>query len=394
MTSHIVLVGLMGAGKTEAGQRLAHALGRRFVDSDAAVEARTGRTARQLAEEEGIASLHDVECDVLREALANPEPAVVAAAASVVESGACLAALADHFVIWLDAPDPVLAARLAAGPHRRYLGSDPLTVLAEQRDRRAPRYARLAALGAAASAPATELGDAFGAALLAHLDGGDRSYVVERDDGQVRAGDAAVYFAPTAEWPGEEIRTLDHVRGRVLDVGAGAGRYALELLARGHEVVALDTSAGAVEACRRRGVPHVFAGSIHELEDGGRFDTLLLAGHNVALLGSPAAAPAFLGRLADLARPGARIVGTNRDPTATAAPEHLAYHERNRAAGRPPGRVTMRVRYHRLASPWFDYWLMSPAELAAVAGSCGWPLTHSEPITEDGTYLAVLEAVR
>lgn len=391
MTGHVVLVGQMGAGKTETGRWLATKLGRPFVDSDELIGGRTGRTGAEIAARDGVEALHQLEGAVLLEALADPTRAVIAAAASVVDSDECMAALAGQLVIWVDAPDPVLAGRLAAATHRRDLGPDPLATLAEQRRRRAPRYAAVASLRTLPAGAPAAVSDAFGAVLLAYLDGGHHTYIVERDDGYVRAGDASVYFAPPPEWPGDEIRILDHVRDRVLDVGAGAGRHALELAARGHDVVALDTSPGASEACRRQGVRHVFAGSIFELDDAHGFDTLLLAGHNLALLAGPPAAPAFLARLAELARPGARIVGTNRRATGTDDPDHLAYHARNRAAGRPPGQITMRVRYHLQASPWFDYWFTDPDELAAVAEPEGWRLTHTEPITEDGSYLAVLE---
>ncbi len=391
MTDHVVLVGLMGAGKSSVGRLLAAWLGRPFVDSDEQIERRAQRSGAEIAAQDGVAALHELEWDVLRRALSDPAPAVIAAAASVVDSDDCMAALAGRFVIWVDAPDPVLAGRLATEPHRRRLGPDPLGALAEQRIRRDPRYAALATLRTSPVESLARAADAFGAALLAFLDGGRHAYVVERDDGYIRAGDASVYFAPPGEWPGAEARILDHVRGRVLDVGAGAGRHALELASRGHDVVALDTSPGAAEACRRRGVAHVFAGSVYELDDAGGFDTLLLAGHNLALLGSPAAAPVFLGRLAELARPGARIVGTARRATGTDDPDHLVYHDRNRAVGRPPGQVTMRVRYLRQASPWFDYWFMDPEELAAVAEPARWRVTHTEPITDDGSYLAVLD---
>lgn len=240
--------------------------------------------------------------------------------------------------------------------------------------------------------PGPRIGDAFGAACLAQLETGESFYVVERDDGWVGVGDPAVYFLPPDAWPGDEIRLLDHVRGRVLDVGAGCGRHALELVARGHQVVALDSSPGAAECCRRRGLPDVFTGTVHEFADPAGFDTFLLAGHNLALLASPAEAPSFLARLAELARPGARIVGTNRDPEVADDPGHLRYHERNVARGRPAGQVTMRVRRLGVASPWFDYWLIPPAELEAVADPHGWRLTHVEPITDRGSYLAVLAA--
>lgn len=233
-------------------------------------------------------------------------------------------------------------------------------------------------------------GDALGAAIVAHLEAGDGGHVVERDDGWVRAEDAAVYFEPPKRWPEGELRLLERVVGRVLDVGAGAGRHALELQRRGHDVLALDTSAGAIEVCHRRGVAATFAGSIFELDDGRGFDTFLLAGHNLGLLGSPAAAPAFIARLVALARPGARMVGTSRHPTRTDDPDHLAYHDRNRAAGRPPGQLVIRVRRHLVASPWFDYWHLSPGELDGVVGPLGWRRSHTENVAGESSYLAVL----
>ena len=121
------------------------------------------------------------------------------------------------------------------------------------------------------------------------------------------------------------------------------------------------------------------------------FDTFLLMGHNIALLEAPALAPEFLASLATISCPGATIVGTNRDPLATDDPVNLGYHQMNRDRGRPPGQLTIRIRWEHLATPWFDYWFLSPEDLAAVATSAGWELTDC---TEDaGSYLAVLSLV-
>jgi len=51
---------------------------------------------------------------------------------------------------------------------------------------------------------------------------------------------------------------------------------------------------------------------------------------------------------------------------------HLAYHERNRARGRPIGQVTMCVEYGGQVGPWFDLLLMTPAEVADLAERAGW----------------------
>ena len=62
---HVVLVGLMGAGKTTVGVPLARALGRPYRDNDSELERRTGRTAHDLAAAEGMDGLHRAESETL-----------------------------------------------------------------------------------------------------------------------------------------------------------------------------------------------------------------------------------------------------------------------------------------------------------------------------------------
>jgi shikimate kinase len=131
---HIVLVGPMGVGKTTIGLRLAAELGRAYVDSDAVLES-SEPDAATLARTEGVAALHRREAELVLDALAAPEPSVIAAAASVVEDAGVRAALADQDVVWLRGSPEVLAARAAeaeaAGDHhRRELGDDPVAAIA------------------------------------------------------------------------------------------------------------------------------------------------------------------------------------------------------------------------------------------------------------------------
>jgi shikimate kinase len=124
--SDVVVVGSMAVGKTTVGRALAARLRRPFRDSDADLAATRGLTGRALAEREGVDALHRWEAQHLLAALAGSEPAVVAAAASVVDDAACLAALRDAFVVWLRAPSAVLAQRMVGGSgaddHRRPVG--------------------------------------------------------------------------------------------------------------------------------------------------------------------------------------------------------------------------------------------------------------------------------
>jgi SAM-dependent methyltransferase len=238
-----------------------------------------------------------------------------------------------------------------------------------------------------ASAGTPELGDAFGRALLDIVAGTPDPIVIERDDGFVST-DTFDYLAGTDE---RDLWALDRVRGRVLDIGAGAGRACLAMQDRGQDVVALDVSPGAILACRQRGVREVYAGSAEQAAaDGtaGTFDSALLLGNNLGLLGSAAAAPRFLTAVGELVRPGGVIVGTCLDVYQTDKRVHLHYHELNRGRGRMPGHLTIRVRYQRLATEWFSWLAVSPAELSELTGSAGWRITDLRP---GAMYAVVLE---
>ncbi len=138
----IVLVGLMGSGKTTVGRLLAARLDRPFVDCDVGLERSTGRTAREIAEADGVAALLALEAQVLLDALVRPEPAVIAAAASVVDDERCRRALRSPgiVVVRLKARPDTLAARHAAGSHRRSLGADPVAGFAAQVRAREQRF--------------------------------------------------------------------------------------------------------------------------------------------------------------------------------------------------------------------------------------------------------------
>lgn len=228
--------------------------------------------------------------------------------------------------------------------------------------------------------------------MLAHLDEGASAgvHIVERDDGHITADSADLYFTEIGDWFAVEESVLDRVVGRVLDIGAGGGRFALEVQQRGHDVIALDVSPGCLEVCRRQGVAQTFLGTVLELaeQDPIPFDTFLLMGHNYGLLAGPEQAPGFLGALRAMASPGARIIGSNRDPVATTDPENHAYHQLMRERGREPGQMQIRVRWHRLATPWFDYWFLPVERLSELAAECGWELFDTA--YEGGHYLAEL----
>lgn len=227
--------------------------------------------------------------------------------------------------------------------------------------------------------------DAFGAMLLVEA----AHEIIERDDGFVDTAKLN-YFAAVRRWPAVERRALRYVRGRVLDVGVGAGRVALELQERGHEVVGIDVSPGAVEVARRRGVRHVRLLRFEDVDNSlGRFGTVVMYSNNFGLFARPAKAKRLLRRLRGLAD---RIVAASNDPYAPEDEAHLRYQERNRQRGRMSGELRLRVRYRDLVGPWFEYLIVSPEEMAELVEGTGWRI-HRLVRDEGSYYVAVLEGV-
>nr|WP_111650845.1 methyltransferase domain-containing protein [Actinoplanes lutulentus] len=215
--------------------------------------------------------------------------------------------------------------------------------------------------------------------------------VIERDDGLINGAPADHYLDEPGDWQSYDRRALKLCRGRVLDIGAGAGRIAVELQRRGIAVTGLDTSAGAIEVARKRGVLDTVLTTVDEFARASvRYDTFLLLGNNLGLLESAERAPVFLAALARLAAPGARIVAQGSDPYGTRDPVHVAYHERNRQRGRLGGQLRLRLRYREVATEWFDYLNCSAAELETLLDGTGWRLKSIDD-RDRPYYLAVME---
>lgn len=169
MAERILLVGMMGSGKTTVGRLLADRLGWTYIDSDEQVESRTGRTVKEIFESDGEDAFRQEETEALRAALSSAVPAVVAVAGGAVLSHANRELLRERgTVVWLRAPVAVLVERVRDGDHRPLLGDDPATALTRLDAERRPLYAELADLvidvaeldpPAAAAAIAAQCGD-------------------------------------------------------------------------------------------------------------------------------------------------------------------------------------------------------------------------------------------
>lgn len=138
----IVLVGLMGAGKSMIGRRLAVRLGLPFADADAEIETAAGMTVAEIFERFGEAHFRDGERRVIAR-LIDGSPKVIATGGGAFMNAETRALiLARATAIWLDADIDVLAQRVGRRDTRPLLRDrDALAVLTELAAVRNPVYA-------------------------------------------------------------------------------------------------------------------------------------------------------------------------------------------------------------------------------------------------------------
>jgi len=242
----------------------------------------------------------------------------------------------------------------------------------------------------------TDKQDAFGRAMYDYFLSGMRNShlaeIVEREDGYIEiSGGPAAYFAEYRDWPHEEKKALRYIRGRVLDIGCGAGRHSLYLKGRGLDVLGIDNSPLSIEVCRKRGLTHAQVISISQISlKLGVFNTVLMLGNNFGLFGSYQGAKRLLKKISGITSKNGRIIAATNNIYKTDNPEHLKYHELNRKRGRMAGQIRLRVRYQKYATPWFDYLMVSKEEMEKILDGTDWKVNRL--IDSNGPfYLAVID---
>ncbi|HEY6428562.1 MAG TPA: shikimate kinase [Acidimicrobiales bacterium] len=143
----ILLVGMMGSGKSTVGRLLSHRLGWAYRDSDADVEAATGRTVPEIFELDGETAFRRAEAEALGRACQLDTPVVVSAAGGSVLARDNRRLLAQSgLVVWLRARPETNARRVGDGTGRPLLGDDPAEAMTRLVAQRAPFYGEVADL--------------------------------------------------------------------------------------------------------------------------------------------------------------------------------------------------------------------------------------------------------
>jgi len=141
LTRPLVLVGLMGAGKTSVGKRLAALIGVPFSDSDAEIEAAAGMSVSEIFARLGEDAFRDGERRVLARLLSGAPAVIATGGGAFVDAGTRAEIAAGATSVWLRADLNLLWDRVRDRPHRPLLQTaDPRGVLADLLARRSPAY--------------------------------------------------------------------------------------------------------------------------------------------------------------------------------------------------------------------------------------------------------------
>ncbi len=155
--------------------------------------------------------------------------------------------------------------------------------------------------------------DPFGAAMWDYVKGNHRAAVKVYSDLAIDDEIPIRYlFRTWSQMPDWEQIALDHCRGKVLDVGAGAGSHALSLQHQGLHVEAIDISPGAIEMMKTRGVEHPLHMSIWDLESAD-YDTILMMMNGIGLVGDLKGLNRFLQMAQNWLAPGGQIILDSSD---------------------------------------------------------------------------------
>jgi len=156
--------------------------------------------------------------------------------------------------------------------------------------------------------------DLFGQAILDYqTNNSPEDLITETTISEEDEMSVAYLFRSHAEMPLMEQKALELARGKVLDVGCGAGSHSLYLQnKRNLQVTSIDISTNAIQACTLRGLKNAKVQDVMTLEDE-KYDTILLLMNGAGMCGKLKYIPNFLLKLKSLLSPGGQILLDSSD---------------------------------------------------------------------------------
>ncbi|MBS1663355.1 MAG: class I SAM-dependent methyltransferase [Bacteroidetes bacterium] len=182
-----------------------------------------------------------------------------------------------------------------------------------------------------------------------------------------------IYFRNMEKMPELEWVALQQCRGKILDIGAGAGSHALALQKMGQDITALDISPQAVEVMKSRGVKNVLEGDFFDLNPSQPYDTFLLLMNGIGLSGTITGLRRFLAKARTLLQPGGQLIFDSSDIA-------YLYEDTPAPKDRYYGELKHMYEFKKQRTDWFEWLFIDRETLKKVTAEEGW---QTELLYED-----------
>lgn len=234
--------------------------------------------------------------------------------------------------------------------------------------------------------------DVFGQVLYSYWKGDRKTpLIIRRDDDYPETLKTSVFF--TRKLYPTEKAIIASAKGKILDVGCGAGRHTLYFQKKGFDITGIDESPKAIKTCKERGCRKVKVMDIfHPKFSPNSFDTILLLGHNIGMGGTLSGTIKLLKILRKIIKPDGVLLLTSLDVSKPKNKIHKEYHKKCRTAGRYIGENVIRIEYKDEIGDWFRWVHIEPKELNKIAKSCKWNIEIISKL-KSGEYSAVLQPI-
>ena len=205
--------------------------------------------------------------------------------------------------------------------------------------------------------------DLLGRAIVDYQKGKlDASLLIYNDYGEPDEMPVEVYFRDEIDFSPADSYAVNLCRGKVLEIGAGAGAVCLALQDRGLEVVGLDISPGCVQIMKERGVAHIIHADFFKWVTNDKFDTILLLMNGIGFSARLANLTMVLNKLKSLLSPGGQIFFDSSDVTylyPLGLPTNKYY-----------GEIDYQYGYNGTFGQWFSWLYVDFETLRSYANAC------------------------
>ena len=204
--------------------------------------------------------------------------------------------------------------------------------------------------------------DAHGKAILDYLHGNEEATLLLHNNyGEPEEMPAAVFFRDEFDFTTLEHLALIECKGKVLDVGAGAGALAIVLQERGFDVHALENSEGCIQAMKQIGVQNIINSNFEK--HTGKYDTVLVQMNGLGLAGTLANVPSFLKKCMSLLNSEGQLIIDSSD---------ISYlYEDELPEDSYFGEVQYCYEYTGEMGDWFDWVYVDPTKLMEIVNEMG-----------------------